>query len=156
MPRRSLLALSFLLALAPDSAAQAVHATTLGSTTPLAWSAPNPDGSRVAILEGDRSRPGTRYAYLVALPAGFDGHVCHDVSAELTVITGELLARDASSGSLPLARLATDGRMTLPAGHVLGLSTPRPAVIRIVTVVPFPWRREPGAPDSPATHEDRC
>jgi quercetin dioxygenase-like cupin family protein len=56
----------------------------------IVWQTVDPDGSKWAVLEGDKDAPGTEFTYAFLVPAGHWEHHSHNQDARVAVISGAL------------------------------------------------------------------
>jgi quercetin dioxygenase-like cupin family protein len=87
------LALAALLILvAPFAVAQPASTTKAWDATNIVWQNTDSDGTKHAILEGDRNASGKEFTYAVFVPAGsWDNHThSHNQDARVAVISGAL------------------------------------------------------------------
>lgn len=72
-------------------AAPALAAPASWTPDTIPWEKPNPDGTRFALLEGVRDRPGIPFTYAFFIPAGiWDGPHHHSATARVVVARGTL------------------------------------------------------------------
>lgn len=78
---------------AVPAATMAGDAAAPGAWSPdtIAWQRAAPNGTRYALLEGDRDRPGGAFTYAFFIPAGvWDGPHRHSTTARVFVARGTL------------------------------------------------------------------
>ena len=56
----------------------------------IQWQSIDPDGSKWAVLEGDKDAPGKAFTYAFLVPAGHWEHHSHNQDARVAVISGAL------------------------------------------------------------------
>jgi quercetin dioxygenase-like cupin family protein len=56
----------------------------------IVWQSTDPDGSKWAVLEGDKDAPGKAFTYAFLVPAGHWEHHSHNQDARVAVISGAL------------------------------------------------------------------
>lgn len=56
----------------------------------IIWQRTDPDGSKWAVLEGDKDAPGKAFTYAFLVPAGHCEHHSHNQDARVAVISGAL------------------------------------------------------------------
>jgi len=56
----------------------------------IVWQSADPDGSKWAVLEGDKDAPGKAFTYAFLVPAGHWEHHSHNQDARVAVISGAL------------------------------------------------------------------
>lgn len=72
-------------------AAPALAAPAAWTPDTIPWDKPNPDGTRFALLEGVRDKPGIPFTYAFFIPAGiWDGPHNHSATARVFVARGTL------------------------------------------------------------------
>ncbi len=84
----------------------------------IAWDEVAPDGTRYAVLSGDRDTPGAAFTYAFFIPAGFwDPPHVHSTDAEVTVVRGALhLGLGTRHDPSALQVLRTGETMVVPGG----------------------------------------
>jgi quercetin dioxygenase-like cupin family protein len=82
----TLLLLTILICAAP-AAAQEAKAWDAKS---IVWQQEDSDGTKYALLEGDRNAPGKAFTYAFFIPAGYWEHHWHSADARVAVISGAL------------------------------------------------------------------
>lgn len=56
----------------------------------IVWQRTDSDGTKWAVLEGDKDAPGKAFTYAFFLPAGHWEHHCHNQDARVAVVSGAL------------------------------------------------------------------
>jgi len=78
----------------------------------IAWQSTDPDGSKWAVLEGDKDTPGKSFTYAFLVPAGHWEHHSHNQDARVAVLSGALKVAVGPT-------LDKDGAKTYPVGTFL-------------------------------------
>ncbi len=78
----------------------------------IVWQDIEPDGTKYALLEGDRNTPGKAFTYAFFIPAGYWEHHWHTQDARVAVVLGALKV---SFGET----LDKNGAKAYPAGSYL-------------------------------------
>jgi quercetin dioxygenase-like cupin family protein len=78
----------------------------------IVWQDIEPDGTKYALLEGDRNTPGKAFTYAFFIPAGYWEHHWHTQDARVAVVSGALKV---SFGE----KLDKNGAKAYPAGSYL-------------------------------------
>jgi len=78
----------------------------------IVWQDIEPDGTKYALLEGDRNTPGKAFTYAFFIPAGYWEHHWHTQDARVAVVLGAL---NVSFGET----LDKNGAKSYPAGSYL-------------------------------------
>jgi len=78
----------------------------------IVWQDIEPDGTKYALLEGDRNTPGKAFTYAFFIPAGCWEHHWHTQDARVAVVSGALKV---SFGE----KLDKNGAKAYPAGSYL-------------------------------------
>jgi quercetin dioxygenase-like cupin family protein len=92
-----------------------------GWTVPeIAWQSEGAHGTRFALLEGRRDKPGAAFTYAFAIPAGiWDGPHSHSATARVFVARGTLRIGYGASNDKAAARAYPAGSViVVPAGSV--------------------------------------
>jgi quercetin dioxygenase-like cupin family protein len=73
--------------------AQSTPTVKAWNASNITWQTTDPDGTKHAILEGDKNAPGKAFTYAVFVPAGsWDHHThSHNQDARVAVVAGALL-----------------------------------------------------------------
>ncbi len=89
--RITAVAITLALTLAIAAPAAATEPPAAWNPDGIAWQRTNPDGTRFALLEGVRDRPGAAFTYAFFIPAGvWDAAHSHAATARVFVARGAL------------------------------------------------------------------
>lgn len=72
------------------SFAQAPAPVQTWNAKTIVWQRTDPDGTKWAVLEGDKDAPGKAFTYAFFLPAGHWEHHSHNQDARVAVVSGAL------------------------------------------------------------------
>ena len=78
----------------------------------IVWQTTDPDGSKWAVLEGDKDAPGKSFTYAFLVPAGHWEHHSHNQDARVAVLSGALKVAAGPT-------LDKDGAKAYPVGSFL-------------------------------------
>jgi quercetin dioxygenase-like cupin family protein len=95
-----------------DKEAAAAKAVQTWSAHNIVWQREDPDGTKWAVLEGDKDAPGKLFTYAFFLPAHYWEHHWHTQDARVAVIRGALKVAQGD-------KLDKKGAITYPAGSYL-------------------------------------
>lgn len=93
----------------PIMKAQTVHTWDAKN---IVWQQVDPDGSKWAVLEGDKDAPGKMFTYAFLIPAGHWEHHWHTQDARVAVISGALKVAIGD-------KLDKEGAQSYPVGSYL-------------------------------------
>lgn len=118
---KSRIAATLALALTPVGAVAASPQTPKAWTIDaIPWESAAPDGTRYALLEGDRQAAGAPFTYAFFIPAGvWDSPHSHSTTARVFIAKGELrLGYGPHEDHRRAARYAAGGVVVVPGGAV--------------------------------------
>jgi quercetin dioxygenase-like cupin family protein len=117
MTMRLLMMTGALLCLPAAVAAEQAGGWTLDS---IPWQEQAADGSRFALLEGNRDAPGEAFSYAFFIPAGgFDGPHAHSTTARVFVARGALkLGYGTAADPAKMTTYPQGSYVAVPAGMV--------------------------------------
>jgi quercetin dioxygenase-like cupin family protein len=92
--------------------AQSAPAVKTWDAKSIAWQQLDPDGTKWAVLEGDKDAIGKAFTYAFFVPAGYWEHHSHNQDARVAVISGALRVAIGH-------KLDKEGARAYPAGSYL-------------------------------------
>ncbi|HMH08190.1 MAG TPA: cupin domain-containing protein [Terriglobales bacterium] len=88
--KRNLAITLMLLAILTSMPKMKAQSVTTWDAKTITWQRVDPDGTKWAVLEGDKDEPGKLFSYAFFIPAGYWEHHWHSQDARVAVIAGTL------------------------------------------------------------------